>query len=124
MPLQIYFNFDNQALEVMKFYSEVFNSPYDVAFFENEPSKVLHGSMNILDSHVMFSDIHEEHTLIIGNHITLSINLTQQDLLIELFNRLIEGGHVLMPLQETFWSPAYGVCIDKFGTTWQFNLDT
>lgn len=123
MKLNIYFNFDSQALEVMKFYSEVFDTPYDVTFFENDSIRVLHGFMNFADAHVMFSDIGPEHTLIIGNHITLSLNSFNLDELQLRFERLTEGGTIIMPLQEVFWSKAYGMCIDKFGTTWQFNLD-
>ena len=39
------------------------------------------------------------------------------------YDRLKEGGKVLMELQETFWSKAYGYLVDKFGVGWQFNLN-
>jgi PhnB protein len=26
---------------------------------------------------------------------------------------------VRMPLQKTFWSPAFGVVVDRFGTPWE-----
>jgi PhnB protein len=28
-----------------------------------------------------------------------------------------------MPLQETFWSPAYGQITDKFGIEWQVSTE-
>jgi PhnB protein len=34
------------------------------------------------------------------------------------FDALAEGGEVQMPLGETFFSPAFGMCIDRFGTPW------
>jgi PhnB protein len=34
------------------------------------------------------------------------------------FDALAEGGQVQMPLTETFFSPAFGMCIDHFGTPW------
>jgi uncharacterized glyoxalase superfamily protein PhnB len=35
------------------------------------------------------------------------------------FEALQQDGQVSMPLQETFFSPAYGIVTDKFGVTWQ-----
>jgi len=32
-----------------------------------------------------------------------------------IFTALTEGGSVSFPIQETFWSPAFGVVIDRFG---------
>ena len=34
------------------------------------------------------------------------------------FDALAEGGQVDMPLGETFFSPAFGMCHDRFGTPW------
>jgi PhnB protein len=34
------------------------------------------------------------------------------------FDALTEGGQVQMPLGETFFSPGFGMCIDRFGTPW------
>ncbi|MEQ8846802.1 YciI family protein [Botrimarina sp.] len=34
------------------------------------------------------------------------------------FDALAEGGAVDMPLQQTFWSPRYGMLTDKFGVGW------
>ena len=34
------------------------------------------------------------------------------------FGALAEGGATEMPIGETFWSPAFGVCRDRWGTLW------
>jgi PhnB protein len=34
------------------------------------------------------------------------------------FNALSDGGDVQVPLGETFFAPAFGMCIDRFGTPW------
>jgi len=39
----------------------------------------------------------------------------------EVFSMLSEGGVVKMPLQQTFWSPGFGVVVDQFGITWELN---
>jgi PhnB protein len=39
------------------------------------------------------------------------------------FDALAEGGQVQMPLGETFFSPAFGMCSDRFGTPWMIMVD-
>lgn len=34
------------------------------------------------------------------------------------FANLSAGGHVIMPMQKTFFSPKFGVVADKFGVAW------
>ncbi len=38
------------------------------------------------------------------------------------WNKLIEGGKALMPIQEYPWSPRYGWVQDKYGLSWQLIL--
>ncbi len=40
-----------------------------------------------------------------------------------MFAALAEDGSVQMPLQETFWSPAFGMVIDRFGVPWSINCE-
>ncbi len=40
------------------------------------------------------------------------------------FDALAEGGTVQQPLGETFFAPAFGMCIDRFGTPWMVMADT
>lgn len=39
------------------------------------------------------------------------------------FVALADGGEVGMPLAETFWSPRFGTCVDRFGTPWMVSTD-
>lgn len=39
------------------------------------------------------------------------------------FDALSESGTVQMPLGETFFSPAFGMCTDRFGTPWMVMVD-
>jgi PhnB protein len=34
------------------------------------------------------------------------------------FDALAQGGKVNMPMSETFWSQAFGMLVDRFGTPW------
>ena len=39
------------------------------------------------------------------------------------FAALADGGSVQMPLQQTFWSPAFAVLTDRFGVPWEINCE-
>src|SRR5436190_3481746 len=39
------------------------------------------------------------------------------------FDALSEGGEVQQPIAETFFSPAFGMCTDRFGTPWMIMVD-
>ena len=39
------------------------------------------------------------------------------------FAALSDGGEVTQELQPTFFSPAFGMCTDRFGTAWMFSTD-
>jgi PhnB protein len=35
-----------------------------------------------------------------------------------IFDRLAEGGTVMMPYERQFWGDDYGACTDRFGINW------
>jgi PhnB protein len=39
------------------------------------------------------------------------------------FDALSDSGQVQMPLGQTFFSPAFGMCTDRFGTPWMIMVD-
>ncbi len=39
------------------------------------------------------------------------------------FNGLAAGGMVKMPFGPTFWSPGFGMLVDRFGVSWMVNVD-
>ena len=39
------------------------------------------------------------------------------------FGALADGGEVIMPRAETFWSPRVGMCVDRFGIPWMVNAE-
>lgn len=38
-----------------------------------------------------------------------------------IFAALAEGGRVLVAFGQTFWSPGYGMVVDRFGVPWEVN---
>jgi PhnB protein len=39
------------------------------------------------------------------------------------FKALAAGGTVKMPFGPTFWSPGFGMLVDRFGVSWMVNVD-
>jgi PhnB protein len=39
------------------------------------------------------------------------------------FEALADGGTVTMPIEPTFWSPMFGMCVDRFGTPWMISAE-
>jgi PhnB protein len=40
------------------------------------------------------------------------------------FDALVAGGTTQVPFGETFFSPAFGMCTDEFGTPWMVMVDS
>ena len=38
-----------------------------------------------------------------------------------IFESLSQGGAILVPFARTFWSPGFGVFVDRFGIPWEIN---
>jgi PhnB protein len=54
-----------------------------------------------------------------GNQVTICITTDDAEKSRQMYNALMQEGQVTMPLQETFFSPAYGSVVDKFGVNFQ-----
>lgn len=55
--------------------------------------------------------------------ISFSLRIKDKDETKRIRDLLAEGGSVMMPFQDYFWSPAYGRCNDKYGVSRQVMYD-
>jgi PhnB protein len=137
MSVSAYINFNGNCREAVNYYFEVFGAekplfmtfaemPPDPAFPVTDEIKdlIMHVNLKIKDSLVMFSDVTPGMPLILGNNISLIVESKDINEIKSFFNKMKVEGTVQMDLQETFWSKCYGSLKDKFGITWQFNLDS
>ena len=42
----------------------------------------------------------------------------------KVFDALADGGEVRLQIGPTAWSPAFGMCVDRFGTPWMVSADS
>ena len=52
----------------------------------------------------------------------IAVDSTDMNEVERLFGELSSSGSVQMPLGETFWSPLFGMCTDKFGVGWMVSV--
>ena len=103
--------FDGNAKEAADFYCSIFsnskitiNTPM-VVNFQLEGLKIMG-----LNGGPMFK---------INPSISLLVTCASDDETETTWNKLIEGGHAMMPLDTYPWSEKYGWVVDKYGMTWQ-----
>jgi len=86
--------------------------------FEN---KIMHSSFRVGQTTVMASDgCSAEKASFQGFFLSLSVpSETEAD---RAFAALADGGQVRMPLKKTFWSPRFGMVVDRFGIGWMISV--
>jgi PhnB protein len=81
--------------------------------------RVAHAMLKVGETDLMFSDTFPGQPHQSGNQVTICISTNDKEKSKEIYEALQQDGQVNMPLQETHFSPAYGIVTDKFGVTFQ-----
>ncbi|MBS3872184.1 MAG: glyoxalase/bleomycin resistance/extradiol dioxygenase family protein [Firmicutes bacterium] len=134
MGIHAYLTFNGHCRQAYEFYAEVFSAEKgDLSTYGDAPPNpefslpdeakqlIIHGELTVHGTKLMFSDTFPGSPFVVGNNITLALVLSDADAVKAAFQKLREGGQVLIDLQETFWSKCYGSVVDKFGITWGLN---
>lgn len=130
MQVQPYLFFDGRCEEALEFYRDAVGAKVEALMrFKDSPEpppadctpvgadKVMHASMRIGDTRVMVSDGDA------GGRpefkgFSLSLAVADADEAQRRFAALGEGGQVVVPLGKTFFSPSFGMLVDRFGVHW------
>lgn len=86
-------------------------------------TKIMHATLRLGPATLMMSDGCPTEAPAL-NGISLSLTLNTQAEADRAFKALAEGGKVTMPLAKTFWSPLFGMLVDRFGVSWMVSLPT
>lgn len=127
-----YLMMDGNAKEAIEFYKEALHAtvlfcqtfgemPENPEFSLPEAAKnrISHAMLKVGESDLMFSDLFPGQQHETGSQVTICISTADKDQAKQMYEALQQGGRVIMPLQETFFSPSYGIVTDKFGITFQ-----
>ena len=132
MPVTLnpYLNFKDSAREALEFYHSVFGGELTVSTFADfqsaqDPSEndlVMHGQLDGPGLTLMAADTpkHMEYREPAG----FSVSLSGDDdaTLRGYWDKLADGGQVMMPLEKQMWGDEFGMCTDKFGVAWMVNI--
>jgi PhnB protein len=133
MKLHNYLLFNGNCEEAFKFYERVLGgkieallkhtgTPAEASVPPEWRDKILHASLVIGNERLLASDAPPGHfAKPQGFSVSVTINGVSEGE--RLFKDLSENGEVTMPFSKTFWSPGFGMCVDRFGIPWMVNTE-
>lgn len=128
MLIQPYLFFDGRCEEAIEFYRSKLGAEVKMMMrFEDSPepyrpsagseNKVMHAQIRIGQTTVLMSD-----GRCLGQPdfkgFALSLTVGSPADAEKTFNALSDGGNVQQPLNKTFFSPSFGMLVDRFGVMW------
>jgi PhnB protein len=137
MRLEPYLFFDGHAEEALTFYERALDARVESKMRYAEcpdpvppehlppggPQKLLHARLRVGDTALMMSDgVPREACGFHGFSLTLQYSAEADAR--RSFDALADGGQVLMPMGPTFFSPCYGMLLDRFGVQWMIMVWT
>lgn len=133
MQINPYLIFNGECEAAFKFYEQLLGGKitFKMTFGESPAAKevppeshnlIIHATLALGDRLLMGSDAppgrYEQPR---GIYISIPVKEIAEGE--RIFNALAENGTVQMPFQETFWSPGFGMCVDRFGIPWMVNCE-
>jgi PhnB protein len=129
--LNPYLGFRDQARSAMDFYHTVFGGELTRSTFAEmhasedpaEGEKVMHSQLVTPGGMVlMAADTPNSMEYSPGGPISVSLSGSDEAELRGYFERLSDGGTVVLPLEKAPWGDSFGMCRDRFGVSWMVNI--
>jgi predicted 3-demethylubiquinone-9 3-methyltransferase (glyoxalase superfamily) len=120
--------FEGKAEEAMNFYISLFENAQikNISHYAGEiPGKdglVKQAIFSIDGQEFMCIDSPAKHDFNFTPSISLFINCKTEEEADLLFEKLSDGGKILMPLNKYPFSDKFGWCADRYGVSWQLNF--
>jgi PhnB protein len=128
MQVEPYLFFEGRCDEALEFYRTALGAEVKMLMrFKEAPDpgmrlpgledKVMHASLRIGDTTVLASDGRCQGPPNFQGF-ALTLSAADEAEAERLFAALTDGGTVMMPLTQTFYSPSFGMVTDRFGVLW------
>ncbi|HZI45698.1 MAG TPA: glyoxalase/bleomycin resistance/extradiol dioxygenase family protein [Ilumatobacter sp.] len=135
MAFYPYLFFGRDCREAFEFYKQVFGGELTLITMNEMPSSeqptsadqgdlIAHAALTFDDGQLLMGSddpTTENPGPVTGMMVNYSV--PDVDAATKAFNSLAEGGEVRMQISPTSWSPAFGMCVDRFGTPWMVSGD-
>ena len=135
MAFYPYLFFGRDCREAFEFYKQVFGGelvlitmndmpPSDAAVPADQRNLIMHAALKFDDQLLMGSDdpTNENPAPVSGMMVNYSVPDVEGAT--KAFNTLAEGGEVRLQIGPTAWSPAFGMCVDRYGTPWMVSAES
>ena len=129
--LNPYLSFRDNAREAMTFYQSVFGGELTVSTFADfdassdptEQHKIMHSQLETPDGLVLMgADTPNGMEYRPQAGVSVSLSGDDEARLRGYWERLSEGGSVTVPFEKAPWGDTFGMCVDRFGTSWMVNV--
>jgi PhnB protein len=133
MSLHPYLFFTSTTREAMARYHEILGGDLEIMSaadlpagedmpFDASADFVIHAALTLGDGGLLMAsdDPTGDGSGVKGAAVNLTLDDADEGR--RIFESLAEGGRVDMALGETFWSPLFGSCVDRFGVAWMINV--
>ena len=127
MAFRPYLFFGGNCREAMTRYQEVFGGELTLLTMKDVPGEtpspevadmIIHAAITFGDNVLMASDDPMSESFGPVQGMMVSYDAADVDDAKRVFEALADGGTVTQDLLPTFFSPAFGMCTDRFGTPW------
>ena len=132
MAFDPYLFFGGTCREAFTRYQEIFggelflmkmsDAPSDDPVPASQADLIIHAALTVDGDLLMASD---DPTGKVGPIEGVYVNYSNADVaeVQRVFEALAAGGEITQPLLEKFFSPAFGMCVDRFGTPWMLSAE-
>ena len=132
MSFSPYLFFVGTCREAMTTYQDVFGGQLDIVTAADMPDAppdvpadaIMHAALTLPDGGTLMASDDPSATED-GPKVGISVSYTaaDPDEAARIFKGLADGGETTMPMSATSWSPAFGMCTDRFGIPWMVSTN-
>ena len=133
MQLITYLVFNGKCKEAFQFYERILGgkieammahagTPAEASVPAEFRDKIIHARLHTDEGILMGCDAPPDHYSP-PSGFNVHIGLRDQKEAERIFNALVDGGKVVMPVQQTFWASRFGMLVDRFGIPWMINCE-
>lgn len=130
MAMTAHLSYSGRCREAFDFYAELFGGEVTMLAYGDTPmakdvppewsEKIVHATLLFDGCELAGSDVQADYYRR-PQGFSVLVDVEGVEKARRTFAALAEGGSVGMPIQKTFWSPAFGVLTDRFGIPWEIN---
>lgn len=113
--------------EELEYYKQIFGGEIKntqtgdgMEMFKGHEGKYIHAELHINENCVIyFADAFRP--LIKGDNVWTTLDISSEEEINSIYEKLSKDGEIHMELQDTFWNSRFAVVKDKNGFTWELN---